>query len=146
MAAKKKSRKKAKKTRAKKTPTKRVSTRTSKKKSVKKKAAPRKAAARRTANGSNPAARKSSASARRPRSSSAASSEQTQVPWEGTDSEGLSSRAGADSESVGELVDEGNAFEAGVVGGVERADDSDGEVRTRQLPEDDVPEEYLDKD
>jgi len=75
-----------------------------------------------------------------------AGSEQAQVSWDGTDAEGLSNRAGADSESVGELVDEGNAFEAGIVGGVERADDSDGEVRSREVPEDDVPEEYLDKD
>jgi hypothetical protein len=63
------------------------------------------------------------------------------------DSQGLSQTAGADSESVSELVDEGNAFEAGVVEGVERADDSEGrEVRTRELPEDDVPEEYLDQE
>jgi hypothetical protein len=45
------------------------------------------------------------------------------------------------------LIDEGNTFEAGVVSGVERADDADEkEVRTREFPEDDVPEEYLDKD
>jgi hypothetical protein len=63
------------------------------------------------------------------------------------DSQGLSEREGADSESVSELLEEGNAFEAGVVEGVERADDADGrEVRTREFPEDDVPEEYLEKD
>jgi hypothetical protein len=45
------------------------------------------------------------------------------------------------------LLEEGNAFEAGVLTGVERADDADErEVRTRQFPEDDVPQEYLDKD
>lgn len=61
------------------------------------------------------------------------------------DGEGMSRIATADSESVGELLDEGNAFEAGVISGVERADDSDGEeVQTRQVPEDDVPREYLD--
>jgi hypothetical protein len=61
------------------------------------------------------------------------------------DNMGLSNTAGADSESVGELLDEGNAFEAGVVSGVERADDSEGkEIRTKEVPEDDVPEEYLD--
>jgi hypothetical protein len=63
------------------------------------------------------------------------------------DSQGLSNIESADSESVGELLDEGNTFEAGVVAGVERADDSDEqEVRTREVPEDDVPEEYLDQD
>jgi hypothetical protein len=63
------------------------------------------------------------------------------------DLQGLSDVERADSESVDELLEEGNSFEAGVVEGVERADDSDeGEVRTREVPEDDVPEEYLDKD
>ncbi|HYM77454.1 MAG TPA: hypothetical protein VE377_15880 [Candidatus Dormibacteraeota bacterium] len=63
------------------------------------------------------------------------------------DSQGLSNLEQADSESVSELVDEGNTFEAGAVMGVEEADDAEErEVRTRELPEDDVPEEYLDKD
>lgn len=63
------------------------------------------------------------------------------------DTEGLSRRELADSESVEELLEEGQAFEAGVVSGVENAPDADkGEVRTRQVPEDDVPQEYLDKD
>ena len=51
----------------------------------------------------------------------------------------------ADSESVEELIEEGNAFEADAVEGVEDAEDPDvSEVRTRQVPEDDVPSEYLD--
>ena len=63
------------------------------------------------------------------------------------DLQGLSHREDADSESVDELLEEGNAFEAEVVAGVERADDADEkEVRTHEVPEDDVPEEYLDKD
>jgi hypothetical protein len=63
------------------------------------------------------------------------------------DIEGLSREELADSESVEELVEEGQAFEAGVVSGVENARDADrGEVRTRQVPEDDVPQEYLDED
>jgi len=63
------------------------------------------------------------------------------------DNVGLSNTAGADSESVDELLDEGNAFEAGVVSGVERADNSEGkEVRTQEVPEDDVPDEYLDNE
>jgi len=63
------------------------------------------------------------------------------------DSQGLSDVERADSESVSELLEEGNAFEAGVVSGVERADDADEkEVRTREFPENDVPEEYLDEE
>jgi hypothetical protein len=63
------------------------------------------------------------------------------------DLQGLSDVEGADSESVDELIEEGNAFEADVVSGVERAgDDDEQEVRTHEVPEDDVPEEYLDKD
>lgn len=61
------------------------------------------------------------------------------------DLQGLSRVEGADSESVGELLEEGNAFEADVVAGVEAAGRADErEVRTHELPEDDVPEEYLD--
>ncbi|MFY9842693.1 MAG: hypothetical protein WA718_12930 [Terriglobales bacterium] len=63
------------------------------------------------------------------------------------DDQGLSNVEDADSESVEELVDEGNAFEADVVSGVERAGDEDEkEVRTHEVPEDDVPEEYLDEE
>lgn len=63
------------------------------------------------------------------------------------DLQGLSRREDADSESVEELVEEGNVFEAGVVTGVEEADEADErEVQTHEVPEDDVPGEYLDKD
>jgi hypothetical protein len=63
------------------------------------------------------------------------------------DLQGLSNTASADSESVDELLEEGNAFEAEVVEGVQDAPDADrGKIRTREVPEDDVPEEYLDKD
>lgn len=63
------------------------------------------------------------------------------------DFKGLSRTEEADSESVDELVEEGNVFEAGAVAGVEEADDADEqEVHTHEVPEDDVPEEYLDKD
>ena len=59
----------------------------------------------------------------------------------------LSDVADADSESVEELVEEGNAFEAEAVAGVEDAKPPDvSEVRTREVPEDDVPAEYLDND
>src|ERR1039458_8508769 len=63
------------------------------------------------------------------------------------DFQGLSSVEGADSESVGELLEEGNAFEADVVTGVKDAGNADEkEVRTHEVPEDDVPGEYLDKE
>jgi len=63
------------------------------------------------------------------------------------DLQGLSSLERADSESVDELLEEGNTFEAEVVTGVEDADASDEkEVQTHERPEDDVPDEYLDKE
>ncbi len=53
----------------------------------------------------------------------------------------------AGSESVEELLEEGQSFEAEVVAGVENAGDADeSEVRTREVPEDDVPEEYRNQD
>jgi len=61
------------------------------------------------------------------------------------DLQGLSNRGRADSESVGELLEEGNAFEAEIVKGVEDVED-ETEVHTHEVPEDDVPGEYLDKD
>ena len=63
------------------------------------------------------------------------------------DLQGLSNVGGADSESVEELLEEGNAFEADAVMGVEHAGDTDEkEVRTHEVPQDDVPGEYLDKE
>jgi hypothetical protein len=60
--------------------------------------------------------------------------------------QGISNSAHADSESVDELIEEGNAFEAGVVKGVEDALDPDqGEVHTHEEPQDDVPGEYDEK-
>src|SRR5882724_10437195 len=62
------------------------------------------------------------------------------------DLQGLSNVQGADSESVDELLEEGNTFEAEAVKGVEDAEDADeAEVRTHEVPQDDVPGEYLDK-
>jgi hypothetical protein len=59
----------------------------------------------------------------------------------------LSRAEQADSESVGELVEEGNLFEAGAVAGVEEADNADErEVRTHEVPDDDVPDEYLENE
>jgi hypothetical protein len=63
------------------------------------------------------------------------------------DLQGLSNLAGANSESVDELLEEGNAFEAEVVKGVQDAGDTDeGEVHTHEVPEDDVPGEYRDNE
>jgi hypothetical protein len=63
------------------------------------------------------------------------------------DTQGLSDVAEAGSESVAELIEEGQSFEAEAIGGVEDAPDADvSEVHTRQVPEDDVPSEYLERD
>ena len=63
------------------------------------------------------------------------------------DTQGLSDVAEAGSESVEELVEEGQSFEAEAIGGVEDAPDADvAEVHTKQVPEDDVPAEYLERD
>ena len=105
---------------------------TSSKKTIKKKAARKKPRARRTA---------------RIESGLAARSRRAPTEVQAGDLQGLSTSAAADSESVDELVEEGNAFEADVVSGVEQADNADKkEVRTHEVPEDDVPGEYLDEE
>ncbi len=59
------------------------------------------------------------------------------------DNQGLPNEAEAGSESVEELVEEGQFFEAEVISGVENAPDPDvAEVHTKEVPEDDVPSEY----
>ncbi len=68
------------------------------------------------------------------------------VAGQSGDIAGLSREALADSESVEELAEEGQAFEAEVVSGVEHAPDADeAEVTTHENPEDDVPREYDDR-
>ena len=63
------------------------------------------------------------------------------------DYRGVSVVEGADSESPKELLEEGQTFESGVVSGVQNAPNADqGEVRTREVPMDDVPPEYDDQD
>ena len=63
------------------------------------------------------------------------------------DTQGLSNVAEAGGESVEELLEEGQSFEAEAIGGVEDASDPDvSEVHTKQVPEDDVPSEYLGSD
>jgi ABC-type thiamine transport system substrate-binding protein len=55
--------------------------------------------------------------------------------------------ARANSESVEELAEEGQSFEADVVVGVEEAEDAEeSEVVTHEVPEDDVPSEYDDNE
>lgn len=63
------------------------------------------------------------------------------------DLQGLTDTPVVDSESVAELLEEGQSFEAGVVQAIEDAPDPDvSEVKTKELPEDDVPLEYLERD
>jgi hypothetical protein len=63
------------------------------------------------------------------------------------DTQGLSGTEDVDSESVRELAEEGQDYEAGIVSGVENAPDPDvSEVKTREVLEDDVPEEYRNQD
>ena len=65
----------------------------------------------------------------------------------GGDFGGVSVVEDADSESPDELLEEGQAFEAGIVSGVENAPNADkSEVRTHEVPQDDVPPEYDDED
>lgn len=63
------------------------------------------------------------------------------------DLQGISNVESADSESVDELLEEGNAFEATLIKGIQDAPDPDeSEVTTHEVPEDDVPEEYDDEE
>src|ERR1700738_1922502 len=63
------------------------------------------------------------------------------------DYRGISVVEGADSESPKELLEEGQTFESGIVSGMQNAPNADeGEIRTREVPQDDVPLEYDDQD
>jgi len=112
---------------------------TPKKKSAKKKGAPKKASAlKKQVRGRSQSVEAVAFATEEP---GARSGEQS------GDLQGLSNVQGADSESVDELLEEGNASEAEAVKGVEDAEDADrGEVRTHEVPQDDVPDEYLDKE
>jgi len=121
---------------------------TPKKKLAKKKAAPKKAAGKKATGPKKVVAARRRTPARR-QSAPAFSRERagSQSGELSGDLQGLSKREAADSESVDELLEEGNAFEADAVGGVEAADDADEqEVHTHEVPEDDVPSEYLDEE
>lgn len=112
------------------------------KKTVKKKQSKKKTASKASAAG-----RKKTPVRRAQRLESSWSREGAVSARQSGDLQGLSRAEQANSESVDELVEEGNIFEAGAVAGVEEADDQDTrEVHTHEVPEDDVPDEYLDKD
>src|SRR5438552_4203094 len=63
------------------------------------------------------------------------------------DTQGLTNIEDMDSESVEELVEEGQYLEAELISGIENAPNADqGPVRTKAVPEDDVPTEYIGPD
>jgi hypothetical protein len=64
------------------------------------------------------------------------------------DTQGLSNNEeGADSESITELLEEGQYFEASVVSGIENAAPADiAEVKTNLVRVEDVPAEYIVED
>jgi hypothetical protein len=65
----------------------------------------------------------------------------------GGDFQGVSTVESVSTESADELLEEGQTLEAEFVSGVEDALDPDqSEVTTREVPEDDVPEEYEEND
>ena len=109
----------------------------------------RKAAPRR-----KPAAAKPAKKSRTPGGTSAAAGQPRSIAFrpkrpgaetagQSGDIEGLRKVARANSESVEELAEEGQSFEADVVAGVEEAEDAEeSEVVTHEVPEDDVPSEY----
>jgi hypothetical protein len=135
---------------AKRAPKRKASNKLARKKAAPKKATARKKSLKKATRGKTAGASSKQTRSRRPARSDTAFSGEALGPDSGGQSgdlQGLSNVEAADSESVDELIDEGNAFEAGVVSGVEEAGNEDGrEVHTREVPEDDVPGEYLDED
>jgi hypothetical protein len=114
------------------------------KKSVAKKPVARKAPVKKKSAGRKSASRQSSPT---PISISSRRGLGPESGGQSGDTQGLSRRENVDSESVEELMEEGQYMEAEAVSGVENAPDADeGEVRTKQFSEDDVPEEYTDQD
>jgi hypothetical protein len=125
-----------------------------KKAAVKTKPATRKSVAKKKVSARKPARRKS-----RARSGASRGADMTyptpvgrrglgaQSAGQSGDTQGLSRREFDDSESVEELLEEGQYAEAEAVSGVENAPDADeSEVHTSEVLEDDVPEEYTDRD
>ena len=117
------------------------------KKLAKKKAAPKKKPALKTAVKTKTIGRKAIGKKTERAKPASAFKKPSRSAVQSGDLQGLSNVEAADSESVGELIEEGNAFEAEVVAGVEDTGSRvEREVRTHEVPEDDVPGEYLDKD
>ncbi len=129
------------------------------KKLAKKKAPAKKAAKRKAAGKATTARRKASAPRKKARKKARRRTERSYPVTfrrgssgpgsavQSGDLQGLSRVEDVDSESVNELIEEGNAFEADVVQGVTDAGNADEqEVHTHEVPEDDVPGEYLDQD
>ena len=160
MAAKKKARKKSTKTKKsaggkvartkKRVPTKKTREKRAKNSSVRSKTGVKKKGATKAASRKTARFRNNDTPKERPARSASALPREFPEPLSGEESgdlQGLSNVESADSESVDELIEDGDAFEAGVVSGVEAADSEDErEVHTREVPEDDVPGEYLDND
>jgi hypothetical protein len=118
---------------------------------IKKTAAVKKSAAKKKAPVKTKASRSHSTTTRQSRPEPISFSDQRGLgPESGGqsgDTQGLSRRESVDSESVEELLEEGQYLEAAAVSGAEDAPDADeSEVHTREVPEDDVPEEYTDRD
>jgi hypothetical protein len=153
MAKKKATKKKASKKPAKKAPPKKSAKKAASKRPVKK-AAPKKSAAKKVVAMAATPKKKLARGKTRPgklygmgRIGVAPSlDEHAETGGQSGDTQGLSKRESVDSESVEELVEEGQAFEAEVVEGVEDAPDPDvSELKTHEVPEDDVPSEYDEK-
>src|SRR5215831_3492466 len=126
-------------------PAKKKNTKSSKKRSGSKASARKKSSTRKktraakTRKATRKPARKGSSS---PSRTLSRPSIQPRIGEQSGDLQAISRRERAASESVEELLEEGNAFEANVVTGVEEAEDYDErEVHTREVPEDDVPGE-----
>lgn len=62
------------------------------------------------------------------------------------DDMGLPTNEAAGSESVAELAEEGQSFEAEAVSGLDRPYPDEAPVRTHEVKEDDVPSEYPPRD
>ena len=107
------------------------------------------ARARKAASARKPLRAKSRSKVRRRRgaatllgSITAQSGPRAQAAGQSGDNARLARVARADSQSVEELADEGQSFEAEALSGVEEAEDSEEEVHTHEVLEDDVPSEY----
>lgn len=120
------------------------------KKASPKKSQPKKSASKKSASktkSARPAGSASSAGSPNPIAFSSRRGLGPESGGQSGDTQGLSRRENVDSESVEELMEEGQYMEAEAVSGVENAPDADeSEVHTREVLEDDVPEEYTDRD